>query len=69
MYRLPKAEHDELVNDAVTAPYKKAPGNIKGKIDKEGIKYAKEAKISDKMLVHGTSNGFVTQGSQGELRK
>ena len=60
MYGLTKAEHDKLVNDAVTATYKKAPQNIKGKIDKERIKYAKEAKVLDKMLVNVTGNCFVT---------
>ena len=60
MYRLTKTEHDKLVNDAVTATYKKATKNIKEKIDKEGVKFAKEAKVLDKMQVNGTGNCFIT---------
>ena len=60
MYRLTKGEHEKLVNDAVTATYKKAPKDLKEKIDKEGIKYAKQAKVLDKMVVNGTSNCFIT---------
>ena len=60
MYRLTKAEHDKLVNDAVTSTYKKAPEGIKMEINKEGVKIAKEEGVLDKMMVNGTGNCFVT---------
>ena len=60
MYRLTKAEHEKLVHDAVTATYKKAPENIKTKIDKEGVPIAKKAGVLDKIEVNGTGNCFVT---------
>ena len=59
MYRLTKAEHEKLVNDAVTATYKKTSDGI-DKIDKEGVKIAKEKSILDKMEIKGTGNCFVT---------
>ena len=49
-----------MVNDAVTATYKKAPKDLKGKIDKEGIPFAKKKKVLDKMVVNGTGNCFIT---------
>ena len=60
MYRLTKSEHEKLVNNAVTATYKKAPEGIKTKIDKEGIKIAEKAGVLDRMEVNGTGNCFVT---------
>ena len=60
MYRLTNAEHEKLVNDAITATYKKASDGIKTKIDKEGVKIAKEKGVLDKMEINGTGNCFVT---------
>ena len=60
MYRLSKQEHDKLVHDAVTATYKKAPSDIKEKIDKEGAPIAKKAGVLEKMEVNGTGNCFIT---------
>ena len=60
IYRLTKTEHEKLVHDAVTATYKKAPDGIKTKIDKEGVKIAKEKGVLDKMEINGTGNCFIT---------
>ncbi len=60
MYRITKPQHEKLVNDAVTTTYKKAPADTKGKIDREGVKFAKKAGVLDKMQINGTGNCFIT---------
>ena len=44
----------------MTTTYKKANKNIGTKINKEGIKFAKQADILDKNEINGTGNTFVT---------
>ena len=51
MYKLTKDEYNHLLDNAVTATYKKATKGIKDIINKEDIKYAKQAY---------TSNCFIT---------
>ena len=60
MYRLSKEEYNELRTNAVTATYKKASEKIKEKVDKAGLKYAKNAGVKDRMEVSGTNNCFIT---------
>ena len=48
------------MRNAITTSYKKANNIIRTKINKEGIKFAKQANILDKIEINGTSNSFIT---------
>ena len=60
MYRLDKEEYRHLLQNAVTTTYKKSNKETERRINCEGIKYAKEANILDKVEVNGTANCFIT---------
>ena len=60
MYRLNKNDYQNLLKNAITTTYKKANENIGTIINKEGIKFAKQADILDKVEMNGTGNSFVT---------
>ena len=60
MYRLEKEEYRRLLQNAVTATYKKSNKEIEKGIHCEGIKYTKEANILDKIEVNDTANCFLT---------
>ena len=60
MYRLEKEEYHHLLQNAVTTTYKKSNKETERKINCEGIKYAKEANILDKVEINGTANCFIT---------
>ena len=60
MYRLNKNDYQNLLKNAITASYKKANKNVGTKINKEGIKFTKQADILDKIEINGTGNSFVT---------
>ena len=48
------------MRNAITTSYKKAIKNIGTKINKEGIKFPKQANTLDKIDVDGTGNSFIT---------
>ena len=58
MHRLDKEEYRHLLQNGVTATYKKSNKETERRINCEGIKYAKEANILDKIRVNGTANFF-----------
>ena len=60
MYQLEKEEYRHLLQNAVTTTYKKSNKETERRINCEGIKYAKEADILDKVEVNGTANCFLT---------
>ena len=60
IYRLEKEEYRRLLQNAVTATYKKSNKEIEKGIHCEGIKYTKEANILDKIEVNDTANCFLT---------
>ena len=60
MYRLHKNDYQNLLRNAITTSYKKENKIIGTKINKEGIKFAKQANIVDKKEVNGTGNSFIT---------
>ena len=60
MFILSKNNYQNLLRNAITTTYKKADENIGPKINKEGIKFAKQADILDKIEVNDTGNSFVT---------
>ena len=49
-----------LLRIAITTSYNKANKSNGSKINNEGIKFAKQANILDKIKINGTSNSFVT---------
>ena len=60
LYKLNVEEYKRLRNNAVTATYKKANPKIKDTVDKNGVKYAKNAGVLHKMEKNTTSNCFIT---------
>ena len=60
MYTLHKNGYQNLLRNAITTRYEKANKNIGSKINKEGIKFAKQANILDKIEINGTGNSFIT---------
>ena len=59
MFILSKNNYQNLLRNAITTTYKKADENIGPKINKEGIKFAKQADTLDKIEVNDTDNPFV----------
>ena len=60
IYRLNKNDYQNLLRNVVTTTYKKAIKNIGTKINKQGIKFTKQADILDKIEINGTGNSSVT---------
>ena len=60
IYRLNKNDYQNLLRNVVTTTYKKAIKNIGTKINKQGIKFTKQADILDKIEINGTVNSSVT---------
>ena len=60
MYRLDKEEYRHLLQNTVTTAYKKFNKKTERRINCEGIKYAKEANILDKVEVNGTATCFIS---------
>ena len=60
MCRLHKSNYQNFLRNAITGIYKKTNKNIATKINKEGIKFAKQANILDKIEINGTGNYFIT---------
>ena len=60
MYRLEKEEYRRLLQNAVTTRCKKSIKETERRINFEGIKYAKQKNIHDKVEVNGTANCFIT---------
>ena len=48
------------MRNAITTSYKKAIKNIGTKINKEGIKFAKQTNVLDQIDINGTGNSFIT---------
>ena len=60
MYRLEKEEYKHLLTNAIISTYRKARKDAAIKINRGGIKHAKEAKVLDRIEVIGTGNCFIT---------
>ena len=60
MYKLTKDEYNHLLDNAVTATYKKATKGIEDVINKESIKFAKRGDIFDRIEIGSTNNCFIT---------
>ena len=60
MCRLNKNNYQNLLRNAITTRYKKVNKSIGTKINKERIKFAKQADILDKIEINGTGNSFIT---------
>ena len=60
MYRLEKEEYRHLLQNVLTTTYKNSTKETERRVNCEGIKYAKETNILDKVGVNGTANCFIT---------
>ena len=60
MYRLSKNGYQNLSRNANTTTCKKAIKNTGTKINKKGIKFAKQADTLDKIEMNGTGNSLVS---------
>ena len=60
LYRLEKEEYEHLLANAITCTYRKARKDAAIKINRGGIKHAKEAKVLDRIEINGTGNSFIT---------
>ena len=60
MYRREKEEYKHLLTNGITSTYRKARKDAAIKINRGGIKHAKEAKVFDRIEVNGTGNCFIT---------
>ena len=60
IYKTPKEEYLHLLNNAVTANYKKTNEKIATRINEQGSKFAKHNGVINKMEINGTSNCFIT---------
>ena len=60
MYRLKKEEYRRILPNAVTITYKKFNKETERRINWKGVKYAKEAKLLDKVEVNGTAYCFIS---------
>ena len=69
IYRLNKNDYLNLLRNAITKTYKKANKNIGTKINKEGIKFAKQEDILDKIEINGKGNKYYSKRSQRKLYK
>ena len=58
MYRLYKEECRHLLQSAVATTYRKSNKETERRVYCEGIKYAQEANILDKVKVNDTANCF-----------
>ena len=68
MYNLTKDEFNRLLDNAVTASYKKATKGIKDTINIKGLEYAKRTDIFGIIELNGTSNCFI-QGRRHAFEK
>ena len=55
-----KEEYSNLLQNAITSKYKKTDKRTATNINKEGIKYAREANVMDRIEINGTGNSFIT---------
>ena len=60
MYRLSKKEYSRLLQNAIASKYKKTDKRTAANINKEGIKHATEANVTDRIKINDTSSSFIT---------
>ena len=59
MYKLTKDECNHLVDNAVTATYRKGTKETEGNINEESITFAKRADIFNRIKINGINNCFI----------
>ena len=60
LYELSKESYEKLLHDNIMQTYKKAPVNIKRKIDQESKKFAKTLSLDDKMECYSDNPASIT---------
>ena len=60
VYRLTREEYEKILNDSLTATYKKASNNIKIKINVAGKQVLRNNKVLKRMQANGENNCFIS---------
>lgn len=60
IYRLTKEEYEKILNDSITATYKKANNNIKKKINADGKQELRNIKVLKRMQKNRENNSFIS---------
>ena len=60
IYRLPREEYEKVLNDSITATYKKASNNIKKKINAAGKQVLRNNKVLKRIQTNGENNCFIS---------
>ena len=60
IYRLTREEHEKILNDSITATYKKASNNIKKKINPVGKQVLRNNKVLKRMQTNRENNCFIS---------
>ena len=60
IYRLTREEYDKILNDSVTATYKRASNNIKKKINAAGKQVLHNNQVLKRMQTNGKNNCFIS---------
>ena len=66
IYRLTREEHEKILNDSITATYKKASNNIKKKINPVGKQVLRNNKVLKRMQTNRENNCFISLKDQKE---
>ena len=60
IYRLTREEYEKILNDSITATYKKASNNIKKNINTAGKQVLRSNKVLKRMQTNGENNCFIS---------
>ena len=60
IYRLTRTEYEKILNDSITATYKKASNNIKKNINAAGKQVMRNNKVLKAMQTNGENNFFIS---------
>ena len=60
VYKFKKTQNKKMLNDSITAAYKRASDNIHNKIKTDGKKIMKDKDILNQMLTIGKNECFIT---------
>ena len=60
LYKVPPDEYKKLLNDNITANYKKASTTVKTRIDREAKKIAKRLDLEDRIEQYAEKDAFIT---------
>ena len=59
LYRLTKAEYNNLINNAITSKYKKTNSNMKNQINIDGKQILKNREVLNQLEINDENNSFI----------